>query len=62
MALIVDIYQSRKTLARLEQVVRQMKQDVMRQMDVPAGKRQQAQGKLLDTIKHTVVQKVNGEN
>lgn len=59
MALIVDIYQSRKTLARLEQVVRQMKQDVMRQMDVPAGKRQQAQGKLLDTIKHTVVQKVN---
>ena len=62
MSLIVDIYQSRKSLARLEQVVRQLKQDVMQQMDVPAGQTEQTRNKLRDTVKQTVIQKVNGKN
>lgn len=62
MSLIVDIYQSRKSLAKLEQVVRQLKQDVMQQMDVPQGQREQAKIKLRDTVKQTVMQKINGEN
>ena len=62
MALIVDIYQSRKSLARLEQVVKQLKQDVMQHMDVPAGQREEVQSKLRDTVKQTVVNKVNGKN
>ena len=62
MSLIVDIYQSRKSLAKLEDVVRQLKQDVMQQMDVPQGQREQAKNKLRDTVKQTVIQKVNGKN
>lgn len=62
MSLIVDIYQSRKSLAKLEQVVTQLKQDVMQQMDVPAGQTEQARNKLRDTVKQTVIQKVNGKN
>ena len=62
MSLIVDIYQSRKSLARLEQVVRQLKQDVMQQMDVPADQTEQTRNKLRDTVKQTVIQKVNGKN
>ena len=62
MSLIVDIYQSRNSLAKLEQVVRQLKQDVMQQMDVPVGQKEQAKSKLRDTVKQAVVQKVNGNN
>ena len=62
MSLIVDIYQSRKSLARLQQVVTQLKQDVMQQMDVPADQTEQTRNKLRDTVKQTVIQKVNGEN
>lgn len=62
MSLIVDIYQSRKSLAKLEQVVTQLKQDVMQQMDVPAGQTEQARNKLRETVKQTVIQKVNGKN
>lgn len=62
MSLIVDIYQSRQSLAKLEDVVRQLKQDVMQQMDVPPGQREQAKNKLRDTVKQTVIQKVNGKN
>lgn len=62
MSLIVDIYQSRKSLAKLEQVVRQLKQDVMQQMDVPAGQTEQTRNKLSDTVKQTVIEKVNGKN
>lgn len=59
MSLIVDIYQSRKSLARLQQVVTQLKQDVMQQMDVPADQTEQTRNKLRDTVKQTVIQKVN---
>ena len=62
MSLVVDIYQSRKSLAKLEQVVRQLKQDVMQQMDVPAGQTEQTRNKLRDTVKQTVIEKVNGKN
>lgn len=62
MSLIVDIYQSRKSLARLQQVVTQLKQDVMQQMNVPADQTEQTRNKLRDTVKQTVIQKVNGEN
>ena len=61
MSLILDIYQSRKSLARLEQVVRQLKQDVMQQMDVPADQTEETRTKLRDTVKQTVIQKVNGK-
>jgi len=59
MSLIMDIYQSRKTLANLQQVVQQLKQDVMQQMDVPAGQKEQVKSRLRDTVKQTVVKKVN---
>lgn len=59
MSLILDIYQSRKTLANLQQVVQQLKQDVMRQMDVPPGQKAQVKNQLGDTVKQTVVKKVN---
>jgi len=62
MSLIVDIYQSRKSLAKLEQVVRQLKQDIMQQMDVPASQTEQTRNKLRDTVKQTVIEKVNGKN
>ena len=62
MSLIVDIYQSRKSLAKLDQVVRQLKQDVMQQMDVPADQTEKTRNELRDTVKQTVIQKVNGEN
>lgn len=62
MSLIVDIYQSRKSLAKLEQVVRQLKQDVLQQMNVPAGQTEQTRNKLGDTVKQTVIEKVNGKN
>lgn len=61
MSLILDIYQSRKTLANLQQVVQQLKQDVMRQMDVPPGQKAQVKNQLGDTVKQTVVKKVNGK-
>ena len=61
MSLIMDIYQSRKTLANLQQVVQQLKQDVMQQMDVPAGQKEQVKSRLRDTVKQTVVKKVNGK-
>lgn len=59
MPLIVDIYQLKKTLANLQQVIQQLKQDVMQQMDVPEGEKEQLKNKLRDTVKQTVVQKVN---
>lgn len=46
----------------MEQVVTQLKQDVMQQMDVPAGQTEQARNKLRETVKQTVIQKVNGKN
>lgn len=61
MSLILDIYQSRKTLANLQQVVQQLKQDVMQQMDVPPGQKAQVKNQLGDTVKQTVVKKVNGK-
>ena len=61
MSLILDIYQSRRTLVKLQQVVKQLKQDVMQQMDVPVGQREQVKTKLIDTVKQTVVKKVNGK-
>lgn len=60
MSLILDIYQSKKTLINLQQVVQQMKQDVMQQMDVPEGQREQVKNKLRTTIRETVVKKANG--
>lgn len=61
MALIVEIYQSRKTLNNLQQVVQKLKQDVMQQMDIPAGQKEQAKNRLRDTVKQTLVKKVNGK-
>lgn len=60
MSLILDIYQSKKTLINLQQVVQQMKQDVMQQMDVPEGQREQVKDKLRTTIRETIVKKANG--
>lgn len=60
MSLILDIYQSKKTLINLQQVVQQMKQDVMQQMDVPEGQREQVKNKLRTTIRETIVKKANG--
>lgn len=60
MSLILDIYQSKKTLINLQQVVQQMKQDVMQQMDVPEGQREQVRNKLRTTIRETIVKKANG--
>ena len=60
MSLILDIYQSKKTLINLHQVVQQMKQDVMQQMDVPEGQREQVKNKLRTTIRETIVKKANG--
>ena len=60
MSLILDIYQSKKTLINLQQVVQQMKQDVMQQMDVPEGQRDQVKNKLRTTIRETIVKKANG--
>lgn len=34
----------------------------MQQMDVPVGQRDQAKNKLRNTVRHTLVQKINGEN
>lgn len=34
----------------------------MQQMDVPVGQRDQARNKLRNTVRHTLVQKINGEN
>ena len=61
MSLILDIYQSRRTLVKLQQVVQQLKQDTMQQMDVPVGQKEQVKNKLRDTVKQTVVKKVNGK-
>ena len=60
MSLILDTYQSKKTLINLQQVVQQMKQDVMQQMDVPEGQREQVKNKLRTTIRETIVKKANG--
>jgi len=60
MSLILDIYQSKKTLINLQQVVQQMKQDVMQQMDVPEGQSEQVKNKLRTTIRETIVKKANG--
>ena len=60
MSLILDIYQSKKTLINLQQVVQKMKQDVMQQMDVPEGQREQVKNKLRTTIRETIVKKANG--
>lgn len=60
MSLILDIYQSKKTLINLQQVVQQMKQDVMQQMDVPEGQREQVKNKLRTTIRENIVEKANG--
>lgn len=60
MSLILDIYQSKKTLINLQQVVQQMKQDVIQQMDVPEGQREQVRNKLRTTIRETIVKKANG--
>ena len=60
MSLILDIYQSKKTLINLQQVVQQMKQDVMQRMDVPEGQREQVKNKLRTTIRETIVKKANG--
>ena len=60
MSLILDIYQSKKTLINLQQVVQQMKQDVMQQMEVPEGQREQVKNKLRTTIRETIVKKANG--
>lgn len=60
MSLILDIYQSKKTLINLQQVVQQMKQDVMQQMDVPEGQREPVKNKLRTTIRETIVKKANG--
>ena len=60
MSLILDIYQSKKTLINLQQVVQQMKQDVMQQTDVPEGQREQVKNKLRTTIRETIVKKANG--
>ena len=60
MSLILDIYQSKKTLINLQQVVQQMKQDVMQQMDVPEGQREQVKNKLRTNIRETIVKKANG--
>lgn len=60
MSLILDIYQSKKTLINLQQVVQQMKQDVMQQMDLPEGQREQVKNKLRTTIRETIVKKANG--
>lgn len=60
MSLILDIYQSKKTLINLQQVVQQMKQDVIQQMDVPEGQREQVKNKLRTTIRETIVKKANG--
>lgn len=60
MSLILDIYQSKKTLINLQQVVQQMKQDVIQQMDVPEGQREQVKNKLRSTIRETIVKKANG--
>lgn len=60
MSLILDICQSKKTLINLQQVVQQMKQDVMQQMDVPEGQREQVKNKLRTTIRETIVKKANG--
>lgn len=60
MSLILDIYQSKKTLINLQQVVQQMKQDVMQQMDVLEGQREQVKNKLRTTIRETIVKKANG--
>lgn len=60
MSLILDIYQSKKTLINLQQVVQQMKQDVMQQMNVPEGQREQVKNKLRTTIRETIVKKANG--
>lgn len=61
MSLILDIYQSKKTLINLQQVVQQMKQDVMQQMDVLEGQREQVKNKLRTTIRETIVKKANGK-
>lgn len=61
MALIVEIYQSRKTMKNLQQVVQKLKQDVMQQMDIPVGQKEQAKNRLRDTVKQTLVKKVNGK-
>lgn len=60
MSLILDIYQSKKTLINLQQVVQQMKQDVMQQMDLPEGQREKVKNKLRTTIRETIVKKANG--
>lgn len=60
MSLILDIYQSKNTLINLQQVVQQMKQDVMQQMDLPEGQREQVKNKLRTTIRETIVKKANG--
>lgn len=59
MSLVLDIYEAKKTLANLQQVVHQLKQDVSQQMAVPAGQKDQIKGKLRETVRQTVVKKVN---
>lgn len=61
MSLVLDIYESKKTLANLQQIVQQLKQDVTEQMDVPPGQKDQVKNEIEETVRQTVVKKVNGE-
>lgn len=62
MSLVLDIYESKKTLANLQQIVQQLKEDVMQQMAVPAGQKDQVKNEIKETVRQTVVKKVNGED
>lgn len=59
MSLVLDIYESKKTLANLQQIVQQLKEDVMQQMAVPAGQKDQVKNEIKETVRQTVVNKVN---
>lgn len=59
MSLVLDIYESKKTLANLQQIVQQLKEDVMQQMAVPAGQKDQVKNEIKETVRQTVVKKVN---